>query len=70
MNQSRPHKGINIVAASHQRLKGIGNWTNPAFQSRKPKSQIGPAHFEISDFGFEMPDSSNFQFPVEGEYLH
>ena len=46
----------------------IRNWTNPAPQIRNPKSQIGlwlkPAsvQFEVSDFGFEVQDSSNFEF--------
>jgi len=52
-------------------LERIGNWTNPAPQIRNPKSQIGlwlkPAsvQFEVSDFGFEVQDSSNFQIPLE-----
>src|SRR5262249_52046302 len=42
----------------------IGNWTNPAPQIRNPKSQIG-LRFEISDFGFEVQDSSNFKFRLD-----
>jgi hypothetical protein len=30
-------------------------------QTRNPKSQIGTVQFAISDFGFEMQDSSNFK---------
>src|SRR5262249_45446797 len=41
----------------------ISNWTNPAPQIRDPKFLIGRVQFSISDFGFEMQDSSNFKFP-------
>src|SRR2546425_11719898 len=45
-------------------LSEFRNWTNPASQIRNPKSQIGPAvQSNISDFGFEMQDSSNFEIP-------
>jgi acyl-CoA reductase-like NAD-dependent aldehyde dehydrogenase len=47
----------------------IGNWTNAASQIRNPRSQIGlrdvraaqSVRSDISDFGFEMQDWSNFE---------
>src|SRR5438093_9742696 len=48
----------------------ITNWTNPASQIRNPKFPIGLAasaalvQSEISDFGSEMQDSSNFHFQI------
>jgi hypothetical protein len=44
----------------------IGNWTGPIYSFGYPKSQIGLAawvQFPISDFEFEVQDSSNFKFP-------
>ncbi|PYS43361.1 MAG: hypothetical protein DMG14_01185 [Acidobacteria bacterium] len=43
----------------------IRNWTNPASENRNPKFEIGlraaqPVQFAISDFDFQMQDSSNF----------
>src|SRR2546425_6765936 len=48
------------------RKRKFRNWTNPASQIRNPKYQIGlSVQLEISDFGFEMQDSSNFKIPLE-----
>jgi hypothetical protein len=42
------------------------NWTIPASQIRNPKFQIGRVQLKISDFGFEMQESSNFKIPLIG----
>ena len=42
----------------------IENRTIPASQSRNQKPQIGPVQSAISDFGFEVQESSDFKISV------
>ena len=64
---ARTMRGTRSILSGEHDWYGCGefrNWTNHASQNRNPKSRIGPAvQSNISDFGFEMQDSSNFKIP-------